>query len=147
MTKTPPPKPQPTATQTAQGCGCLLVVFVGLAIGLGLCTSSNKPTASTTPLPPVQFGVGDDAAAWLSRCDPPESDTTTAYDNPRPPIVTRSLSYSSKGVRILLVPKDVSMGTPPPYSAWKLMGVTDPSNNQPIEPSEALRRMGSACRT
>lgn len=147
MTQPPQAKPQPTAAQTAQGCGCLIAILVGLGIGLGLCTSSNKPTASTAPLPPVQFGVGDDAAAWLSRCDPPESDTTTAYDNPRPPIVTRYLSYPSKGVRILLVPKDVSMGTPPPYSAWKLMGVTDPSNNQPIEPSEALTRMGTACRT
>jgi hypothetical protein len=96
-------------------------------------------------LEPVQFGTGDDAAAWLSRCAPPESDTTTAYDDPRPPIVTRFLSYPSKSVRVILVPNG-PMGSPPPFSSWRLMGVTDPGNNQPIEPKEALRRMGDSCR-
>jgi len=145
MSSKPEPKPQQSAQQVAQGCGCLLLIVLGLALGIGMCTSRD-PSSSTTPLPPVKFGVGDDLSAWLSRCDPPESDTSTAYDNPRPPIVTRFLSYPSKGVRIVLVPKDVSMDTPPPYSEWKLMGLTDPSNNQPIEPDEALRRMGSSCR-
>jgi hypothetical protein len=114
-------------------------------------TMLNKPgppkTVTTEASPaPVQFGTGDDAAAWLSRCAPPESDTTTAYDDPRPPIVTRFLSYPSKSVRIILVPNREPMGSPPPYSSWRLMGVTDPGNNQPIEPKEALRRMGNSCR-
>jgi hypothetical protein len=150
MTSTPEPKPKPTAQQTAQGCGCLLVILVGLALGIGMCTSSKQEapqSGSTAPLPPIKFGVGDDLSAWLSRCDPPESDVSTAYDNPRPPIVTRSLSYPSKAVRVVFVPKGVSIGSPPPYAEWKLMGLTDPSSNQPIEADEALRRMGSSCRS
>jgi len=123
--------------------------------GVGFCSGNGRKdeerrkaadkAEKAKKLEPIQFGTGDDAAAWLSRCAPPESDTTTAYDDPRPPIVTRFLSYPSKSVRVILVPNG-PMGSPPPYSSWRLMGVTDPGNNQPIEPKEALRRMGDSCR-
>jgi hypothetical protein len=121
-------------------------------------TVFNKPAAdkagepsaivSTTQRPqisPVRFGVGDDVAAWLSRCAPPEVDTSTAYDNPRPPIVTRFFDYLSKGVRVIFVP-NAPIGTVPPYSSWRFIGVTDPATKQPIDASEALARMGNSCR-
>jgi hypothetical protein len=158
MTSTPEPKP--TAQQTAQantagclGCsGCLLIIVVGLALGIGMarCNSDAQKasqSSSTAPLPPIKFGVGDDLSAWLSRCDPPESDVSSAYDNPRPPIVTRFLTYPSKAVRVILVPKNASIADPPPYSKWSLVGITDPTNDQPIRADEALRRMGSSCRS
>lgn len=110
-------------------------------------TGPSKLETTEIRKAPVQFGIGDDAAAWLSRCTPPESDTSTAYDIPRPPIITRFLSYPTKGVRIVLVPGSPAVvGTPPPYSSWKMVGVTDPRTNQPIEPAEALRRMGDSCK-
>ena len=128
------------------GAGVVLTPLCWVA-NQAMFSKPSPPKAAITEisLAPVQFGTGDDAAAWLSRCAPPESDTTTAYDNPRPAIVTRFLSYPSKSVRIILVANG-PMGSPPPYSSWRLMGVTDPGNNQPIEPNEALRRMGNSCR-
>jgi len=128
------------------GAGIVLTPLYWVA-NQAMFSKPGPPNAATTEASPapVQFGTGDDAAAWLSRCTPPESDTTTAYDKPRPAIVTRYLSYPSKSVKIILVANG-PMGSPPPYSSWRLMGVADPSNNQPIEPEEALRRMGGSCR-
>jgi len=97
------------------------------------------------PRTPAPITAGADAQAWLSRCAPAELDTTTAYDVPRPSIVTRTLSYPSQGVQLILVPRNTAIFAPPPYQAWTLVGFTDPSTNQPMDAAEARRRMGSAC--
>ena len=67
-------------------------------------------------------------------------DDSTAGDVPRPPIVTRWLVYAAERVRANYYP-DVPVGTPPPYSHWKLAGFTDPATNEVISPEEVVRRM------
>lgn len=125
-----------------------------LLIALGKCVSDSQKgpgkdgreaPAANQPGKTVEFGKGDDYAAWLSICDPPPIENTTANDNPRPPVPTRTLSYPSKGVDLVLVPV-AAIGAPPPYSAWRLIGLKDPANNQPITAREARKRMGELCR-
>ena len=115
------------------------------AASLAFLAVASGCSSPSSQLKPVEFGKGDDAAAWLSRCIPPERDTSSANETPRPPIVTRFLDYPSRGVRVILTPV-AALDSPPPYSRWQLMGVTDLNTNQPITPSQALARMGQACR-
>jgi hypothetical protein len=139
-------KPDPASpAQMLQGCLVLLGTLFFLGISVAMCRSDSEKPEAVAPQSAIPFGKGDDAAAWLSRCAPPEQETSTAYDDPRPPIVTRFLDYPSKGVRVILVPI-APADSSPPYEKWRLMGLTDPATDQPIDPKEARRRMGAACR-
>jgi hypothetical protein len=54
----------------------------------------------------VAPGVTDDASLLLSRCGHPSSDDSTAYDRPRPLIVSRFIEYAKKGLRFAFVPSN-----------------------------------------
>jgi len=90
----------------------------------------------------------DDAQIILSQCGKPSKDSSTAYDKPRPPMVTRIIEYRQQKLRYLFIPRNGKVGDPPPYQ-WKLVGITDmgardPSKARVVDVSEAQSRMPCA---
>jgi hypothetical protein len=86
----------------------------------------------------------DQGKVVLARYGKPDLDDSTAYDRPRPPIVTRWLDYQEAGVRALFV-ADGGMGDLPPYT-WKLIGFVDIARNEAIPFEEGDRRLRTAKR-
>jgi hypothetical protein len=86
----------------------------------------------------------NDPSALIAACGKPDIDDSTEYDKPRPPLVTRWLSYKRAGVTAVYL-ADVQLGTPPPYKTWKLVGVNDDRSKKAIALSEFISRVG--CRT
>jgi hypothetical protein len=123
----------------------LFGLFILLAIIGSLGDNHTAPTADSqrNALP---LGVTDDASLLVARCGQPSSDDSTAYDNPRPPIPSRTIEYRKQKLRFLFVPGfGATMGDSPPYR-WKLVGTTDmtasdPSKARVVMPSEAVTRM------
>ena len=72
----------------------------------------------------------------------PDRTVSTEYDKPRPPFVTRMLEYKKENVRIALL-ANAPMGSPPPYSSWRLMGYQDLKGNEVIAQDEADRRLST----
>lgn len=130
-----------------------LAWFFGILIGIAVIAGSlrqsgpsNVPNSAVTdskgrPVPP---GVTNDAELLIARCGKPSKDDSTAYDNPRPPIPSRSIEYKKHRLRFMFIPSG-QLGDDPPYK-WKLIGITDmksanPSQARVVMPSEAVRRM------
>ncbi len=81
------------------------------------------------------------AVALIRRCGQPSRDVSTAYNNPRPPIPFRVISYGSQHLEFAFVPGGgAKIGDPPPY-VWKLSGILDTTTNQRITPAQAAERM------
>jgi len=69
--------------------------------------------------------VGNDAELLISRCGRPDKDWATDYDDPRPPIPSRFISYNKAHLKFAYIPGAGSKaGDPPPYE-WKLVGIVD----------------------
>jgi hypothetical protein len=73
----------------------------------------------------------NDADELVIRCGKPYKEDSTAYDSPRPPIVTRFLEYKVKGthLKFIYVPGNGHVGDPPPYD-WKLQMVANVRTNK-----------------
>jgi hypothetical protein len=117
----------------------LRVLFVGgvaLFVGLFLVAIlTSRDSTKTSPAP-----VGDDAAYFIWKYGPPDLDESTEHEQPRPPMVTRWLTYRNERVRMVYYP-DAKPGSPPPYKGWKLMGALDLDQDQTLSPDEIVRRM------
>lgn len=75
----------------------------------------------------------DDLDLFLKRYGTPDKDDSTLHDHPRPPIVTRFLTYKKERVKVIyLLEKDDS---------WRFLSFTDPKTNQVIKPAEVVARM------
>lgn len=83
----------------------------------------------------------DDVALFISRYGVPDVDDSTQYDRPRPPIVTRWLIYQKEDVRLNYIPKNITIGTPPPYKDWRLIGATDAKGTRTLSADELVSRM------
>jgi hypothetical protein len=81
-----------------------------------------------------------DPAHIIAKYGKPDRIKSTEYDKPRPPLVTRMLEYKKENVRFTLL-ANAPMGSPPPYSSWKLIGFQDPRDNSVISAEEVERRM------
>ena len=104
-------------------CIILLYVWVGHSLQNRLPQISDKnPSEKVDSLGrSVPQGVSDDVGLLISRCGKPSLDDSTAYDHPRPPIVTRWVEYRKQNVHVVFV-ADAPLNTPPPYR-WKFMGI------------------------
>ncbi|MFB3916047.1 MAG: zinc-ribbon domain-containing protein [Terriglobales bacterium] len=51
----------------------------------------------------VPASVTNDAEVLLHRCGKPDKDDSTAYDNPRPPIPTRMITYKEGSTDVCLL--------------------------------------------
>ena len=99
-----------------------------LSCGLVVAESKDMPTVQQADL--------------LARFGRPDQVRSTEADKPRPPFVTRMLEYKKEGVRIVLL-ANAPMGSPPPYSSWKLMGYQNMKDNAVITEDEFVQRVAS----
>jgi hypothetical protein len=83
-----------------------------------------------------------DPAEIIARYGKPDRIVSTEYDKPRPPFVTRMLEYKKERVRFSLL-ANAPIGSPPPYSSWRLMGYQDTKNNEVISKAEAEKRLAT----
>jgi hypothetical protein len=84
------------------------------------------------------------AKALIESCGDPDSDVSTANNDPRPPIPFRVLTYNSQHLQFAFVPGGgAQIGDPPPYQ-WALSGILDSTTNQRINPQQAAQRMSCA---
>ena len=104
----------------------LAVMVVGVIVRVLVVANegSSKPSAESS----VSL---TDADRLIKDCGPPLKDDSTAYDSPRPPIVTRFVEYKVNGVhlRFIYVPGNGHIGDPPPYD-WKLQMVANAKTNK-----------------
>jgi hypothetical protein len=84
----------------------------------------------------------DQAPLALARYGKPDRDDSTAYDQPRPPVVTRLFDYRKAGVEAAFGARD-SMRKPPPYT-WLLFGFLDTASKEAISFEEGDRRLRAA---
>ena len=104
----------------------VLVAFVLLSAFAALSRAKELPTV--------------DPAHIIAKYGKPDRIKSTEYDKPRPPLVTRMLEYKKESVRFTLLANS-PVGSPPPYSSWKLIGFQDPRDNSVISAEEVERRM------
>jgi hypothetical protein len=130
-----------------------LTLCLGAALIFGLpCVWAISGEVKTRPAAPVtvQAAAKPTAAApnqvesLIARCGPPDQDVSTAYNDPRPPIPFRVLTYGAQHLQFAFIPGGgTHMGDPPPYR-WVLSGVLDTSSNQRITAAQAAERMSCA---
>ena len=78
----------------------------------------------------------------VAKYGPPDSTYSSEVERPRPPIVTRQLTYAREKVRFVFTP-DVPMGSPPPYRRWLLMGAQDTDTDQVLRTDAINARMAA----
>lgn len=109
-------------------------IFVQVAAALGLVI--GHVGAESKDMPTVQ------QEQLVQRFGKPDRVRSTEHDKPRPPFVTRILEYKKEGVRIVLL-ANAPVGSPPPYSSWKLMGYQNAKDNAVISEEEFTQRVAS----
>jgi TM2 domain-containing membrane protein YozV len=126
--------------------GSVLLISLALAIFTSRdstdASAANQTVRATTPAtaPAVPIAL-DEAAQFIYKHGHPDTDRSSETEVPRPPIVTRSLTYRKMRVRALFR-ADVPFGSNEPvHNRWKLIGFTDPVANVKIEESTALARL------
>jgi hypothetical protein len=126
---------------------CVGLPLLMIAIGQSqTSTVASSPVVTDSLGRAVPAGVSNDADLLVARCGRPTSDDSTANDDPRPPIPSRTIEYRGKKLRFMFIPGgNIALGDPPPYQ-WKFVGVTDmtaadPSQARVLSPAEAVRRM------
>jgi hypothetical protein len=102
------------------------IVFIAAIFG-GSNSTSTATDSTSQPAPT------NDANSLISRCGKPDVDDSTDYDNPRPPIPSRMLTYNKAHLMFAYVPGGgAKIGDPPPYQ-WKAFGVIDTRTKQAID--------------
>jgi len=81
----------------------------------------------------------------IAKYGTPDIIDSTEYDKPRPPFVTKWLTYQKENVKFIFI-ADAPMGSPPPYKKWKLLGVQDIHSNAMLDAEEMQRRMSRRLR-
>ncbi len=111
----------------------IMIIILVLAIG-----ANKKRDPGGAPY--LESPIRSELSA---RYGDPDIDDSTAYDQPRPIIVTRILRYTKAKVQIVYV-ADARVGAPPPYIGWKFLAFQDTETKQPINLREATRRLEAA---
>jgi len=118
------------------------VVLVGCIVYSG--TRHQQPVpAQMPPIHPVDRGPVVNSI--VGKFGEPDRDWSTAYDDPRPPMVTRFLVYKRERVKFLLMP-EAGVSAPPPYKGWRLVGMLDADSGKPLKADVVLRRMATRVR-
>lgn len=111
----------------------IVIAIIGAAIGGNSGSNAAPVPAHTDSLGrAVPASITNDADLLIYRCGKPDKDDSTAYDNPRPPIPTRLITYNKAHLMFAYYPGGgAKVGDPPPYS-WKLLGIKDTRTNKAI---------------
>jgi len=80
--------------------------------------------------------------AVIAKYGMPDVVDSTEYDKPRPPLVTKFVTYKKENVRFVFF-ADAPVGSPPPYKKWKFLGGQDPRNNSVLKAEEIEKRMAN----
>lgn len=123
-------------TLTLKVVAALLAALVGVAMVYG----RMKPGGAVDHQASRDCPSSDHLSEVLCRYGLPDMDDSTENDRPRPPIVTRTLTYAGAGVRVVYV-ADAAPGAPSPYEKWRLLGFQDPVTDAKLSTDEARRRM------
>jgi hypothetical protein len=104
-------------------------------------SSDAQPEKSDTRLdtskfPPIDF------EALRQRFGVADAETTTAWDNPRPPLVTRTMTFNKHRLKVVML-ADGEAGASPPYKRWLLMGLLDPQTNEALSAEEIQKRLSA----
>jgi hypothetical protein len=78
--------------------------------------------------------LSNDPNILVNRCGKPDEILDTSFDDPRPPIPSRILTYRRAHLRIAYVSAD-PIGQPPPYH-WKLIGIVDTRTNRAVHSND-----------
>ncbi|OFV93207.1 MAG: hypothetical protein A3G76_05960 [Acidobacteria bacterium RIFCSPLOWO2_12_FULL_65_11] len=113
------------AVMAAAGLGAWIWMFGGVD-GTGVVISEGPPAQA------------DDAAAVVARFGAPEVDRLDGPDTPEAPNTTRTLTYTSRQLRMVFVRRAVGS---PPRRVWKLVGFSELDGQHLITGDEALRRL------
>jgi hypothetical protein len=128
------------------GCGPYILLALGIYGAVKNAPASNEPPAAFSPSAPApskpqtsaplaqKIVPTDDLSHFLAKYGRPEEATSSENEKPRPVIITRFLTYRSRNVRAIYYRIE--------DGSWKLLGFTDPRNNESIDPEEVVRRMG-----
>jgi len=80
-----------------------------------------------------------DPDSVIAKYGTPDVIDSTAYDNPRPPIVTKLFTYKKEDVMLIFMADPP--GAPPPYNVWKLIGAEDAQGKRVLSVEEVKERM------
>jgi hypothetical protein len=119
----------------------IVMAFIGAIVG----GSGSTPAASNTDSVgrAVSASVTSDAELLIYRCGKPDKDDSTAYDNPRPPIPSRLITYRKAHLMFAYIPGGgANLGDPPPYK-WEFVGVKDTRTNKPITAAQMKATLSS----
>ena len=104
----------------------------------GAVAPDRSSTSTTSQDPPRLLTSNTDAAFdFVQRFGIPDTDESSENEDPRPPIVTRMLTYQKEHVRAIFRAQ-IPFGSKEAVSGrWQAMGFTDPRKNVAITRGEA----------
>jgi hypothetical protein len=109
-----------------------------MAIGQMFDTSSSSSSAPVIEGAkdsigrPVPSMVKDDADLLVYRCGMPDVDDSAAYNDPRPPIVTRWIAYRRAHLKwVYIVGGGATIEDPSPY-VWTAYGLINTKTNKAV---------------
>ncbi len=105
--------------------GFILLIVIGSI-------SEHSESNYTQPASTAIASPTNDADLLVSRCGKPDIDDSTAYDNPRPPIPTRMITYTKAHLMFAYYPGGGATPTDDPPYQWKLLGLTDTRTRKAI---------------
>lgn len=73
-------------------------------------------------------------------CGRPDSNESTEFEHPRPPILTRSIEYQDIDLRMIFAP-EAHLGASPPYLIWKFAGAYAISTEKALSLREIEARL------
>jgi len=125
----PPPTPVLAVAAPSAPAAPSLSTPTPLATKLAAAPASDSPR-----FPPIDF------KSLHARFGKADVDTTTAYDNPRPPLVTRTMVFNGHRLKVMML-ADGKIGDPPPYERWLLTGLLDSKTGHVLSAEEVQRRL------
>jgi hypothetical protein len=83
--------------------------------------------------------AADELAPFLAQWGKPDRIDSTEYDRPRPPMVTKILTYRHKGRELdYAFLAQGRPGDPPPYKEWKFIGIVDQKAQRAVGAEEGI---------
>lgn len=140
---TPPPPPRWGRRLLVAG---LLLALAAWGLS-SVARDRGEVDAVATRGPFVPTTIPTNLEVALDRYGPPDEDYSAEGEVPRPPMVTRMLSYRAEHVQLLYMPVGYTFNMPPPYTkGWLLVRAFDPVASTAISPEEAARRLAGRAR-
>lgn len=121
----------PALSEPRRGYGWVLGLFALLVV-IAIAGRNQTPPAATTITEMPRY-----SSSAVQLFGQPDTDTSSEHEYPKPLIVTRILTYRSKGVRLVYVPES----NVPPYLNWVFVSAIDTTRDEKLAPLEAASRL------